>query len=187
MLGDVGVAVHPKDKRYKSFIKKKVVLPLVKRKIPVRADELVDPKFGTGAVKITPARDFVDFEISLKHKLPLIQVIDNEGKIEGKVPKKYIGLTTTEAREEIVENLKKLGFLEGSEDYEISLPVCYRCHGILEIIPSWQWFLKMGKLAKEAISVVKSGKIKFIPKRFEKIYFDWLKNVKDWCISRQIW
>jgi len=187
MLGDVAVAVNPKDRKYKSLIKKKVILPLVERKIPIIADELVDPKFGTGAVKITPAHDFIDFEISLKHKLPLIEVIDKEGKIKGGVPKKYEGLSTKEAREKMIEDLRKLGFLEKIQDYEVSLPLCYRCHEILEIIPSWQWFLKMEKLARKAILAVKSQKIKFVPKRFEKIYFDWLKNVKDWCISRQIW
>jgi valyl-tRNA synthetase len=143
-------------------------------------------KFGSGAVKVTPAHDFLDYEISLKHNLPQIQVIDEEGKMFN-VPKEFEGLEVLEARKKLVEKLEKEGFLVKVEPYEISLPTCYRCGGILEILPSEQWFLKMEKLARMATEAVKSGKVKFVPKRFEKIYLDWLSSTRDWCISRQIW
>ena len=186
MLGDSAVAVNPKDKRYKNFVGKKAILPIVKREIPIIVDELVDPNFGSGAVKVTPAHDFQDYEMAIKHNLPLIEVIDKEGKMIN-VPEKYQGKEVFQVRNEIIEDLEKLGFLVKVEDYEISLPLCYRCHEILEILPSEQWFLKMKRLAEFAKKAVKSGKVKFFPKRYEKIYFDWLNNVQDWCISRQIW
>jgi len=187
MLGDTAVAVNPKDKRYKNLVGKKAILPLVNREIPIVADGLVDPKFGTGAVKITPAHDLADYEISLRHNLELCQVIDEKAKITTKAPLPYQGLKTLEARKKIVEDLKELGLLEKIEDYTHQIPKCYRCATTVELIPSKQWFLKMGSLAKMAIKVVKSEKIKFHPNSFEKTYFDWLKNIKDWCISRQIW
>ena len=187
LLGDVALAVNPKDERYKKLIGEKAILPIVKREIKIISDNLVDPDFGTGVVKVTPAHDILDFEIAQKKKLPLIQVIDEEGKMTGKIPRKYRDLSTLEARGKIIEDLKKEGLLEKVEDYLISLPTCYRCHQVLEVIPSWQWYLKMKNLAKKAILAVKSGKVKIIPKKFEKIYFDWLKSAKDWCISRQIW
>ena len=186
MLGDSAVAVNPKDKRYRNFVGKKAILPIVNREIPIIVDELVDPNFGSGAVKVTPAHDFQDYEMATKHNLPLIEVIDKEGKMIN-VPEKYQGKEVFQVRNEIIEDLEKLGFLVKVEDYEISLPLCYRCHEILEILPSKQWFLKMKKLAEFAKKAVKSGKVKFFPKRYEKIYFDWLNNVQDWCISRQIW
>jgi valyl-tRNA synthetase len=186
MLGDTAVAVNPKDKRYKGFVGKIAILPLVNREIPIIADQRVEMEFGTGAVKVTPAHDFLDYEISLKHKLPMIQVINEEGKMIN-VPKDFEGFDFFEARQKVVERLEKEGFLVKVESYEISLPICYRCGEILEILPSEQWFLKMEKLAKEAIKAVKSGKVKFVPKRFEKIYLDWLSSTRDWCISRQIW
>ncbi len=187
MLGDAAVAVNPKDKRYKNFVGQIAILPITNREIPIISDSLVDPEFGTGAVKITPAHDFSDYEISLRHNLPVIQVIGEDGKMTKQVPLEYQGLSVFEAREKIIEDLKENSFLEKIEDYEIYLPSCYRCHEILEILPSEQWFLKMESLAKKAIEAVKKGKVKILPKRFEKIYFDWLKNVKDWCVSRQIW
>jgi valyl-tRNA synthetase len=186
MLGDTGVAVNPKDKRYKEFVGKIAILPLANREIPVIADQRVEMEFGTGAVKVTPAHDFLDYEISLSHKLPMIQVINEEGKMIN-VPKEFEGFDVLEARQKVVEGLKKEGFLVKVEPYEISLPICYRCGEVLEILPSEQWFLKMEKLAKEAIKAVKTGKVKFVPKRFEKIYLDWLNSTRDWCISRQIW
>jgi len=186
MLGDSAVAVNPKDKRYRNFVGKKAILPIVNREIPIIVDELVDPNFGSGAVKVTPAHDFQDYEMATKHNLPLIEVIDKEEKMIN-VPEKYQGKEVFQVRNEIIEDLEKLGFLVKVEDYEISLPLCYRCHEILEILPSEQWFLKMKKLAEFAKKAVKSGKVKFFPKRYEKIYFDWLNNVQDWCISRQIW
>jgi valyl-tRNA synthetase len=186
MLGDVAVAVNPKDKRYKEFVGRTAILPLVNREIPIIADQRVEIEFGTGAVKVTPAHDFLDYEISLSHKLPMVQVINEEGKMIN-VPKEFEGLDVFGAREKVVERLEKEGFLMKVEPYEISLPICYRCGEILEILPSEQWFLKMEKLAKKAIRAVKTGKVKFVPKRFEKIYLDWLSSTRDWCISRQIW
>jgi valyl-tRNA synthetase len=186
MLGDTAVAVNPKDKRYKEFVGKTAILPLVNREIPIIADQRIEMEFGSGALKVTPAHDFLDYEISLSHKLPVIQVINNEGKMIN-VPEEFEGLDILEARQRVVERLEKEGFLMKVEPYEISLPICYRCGEILEILPSEQWFLKMEKLAKEAIRAVKTRKIKFVPRRFEKIYLDWLRSTRDWCISRQIW
>lgn len=187
MLGDTAVAVNPDDKRYKNLIDKRVLLPLVGREIPIIADKLVDPKFGTGAVKITPAHDLKDYEISLRHKLKMIQVIDEKGKITKNAPSIYQGLKADEARKKVIKDLKNLNLLEKEENYTLVIPKCYRCGTIVEIIPSQQYFLKMDKLAKKAIEVVEKRKVKFHPKNFEKIYFDWLKNIRDWCISRQIW
>jgi len=187
MLGDAAVAVNPKDKRYKKLIREKVILPLANRGISIIADKLVDPKFGTGAVKVTPAHDLIDYEISQKHNLPLVQVINEQGKITEAAPLPYQGMKVLEARQKIVEDLKKLGLLEKVEEYSHQVPKCYRCGTILELIPSEQWFLKMDQLAKVAIKAVKSGKVRFQPRRWEKVYFDWLNNIQDWCISRQIW
>ena len=187
MLGDTAVAVNPKDKRYKNLIGEKAILPLVNREIPIIADKQVDPKFGTGAVKITPAHDLTDYEISLRHNLPMVQVISEQAEMTKETPLPYQGLKVLEARQKIVDDLKKFALLEKAEDYSLSLPKCYRCDTVLEILPSKQWFLKMKELAKLAIEAVKSGKVKFHPKSFEKGYLDWLKNIKDWCISRQIW
>ncbi len=187
MLGDTAVAINPKDKRYKNLIGKKVILPLINKEIPIIADRLVDLKFGSGAVKITPAHDLTDYKIGLRHNLEIIQVIDEKGRITKKAPLAYQGLKVLEAREKIVENLKKQGFLEKIEDYVHQIPKCYRCNTTIELIPSQQWFLKMEKLAKIALSPVKKREIKFYPRNFEKSYFNWLKNIEDWCISRQIW
>ncbi len=187
MLGDTAVAVNANDKRYKNLVGKKVVLPLVNREIPIIADRLVDAKFGTGAVKVTPAHDLNDYEIGLRHKLKMIQVIDEIGKMTKEAPLAYQTMKVLEAREKVVEDLEKLGLLEKTEDYTHQIPKCYRCSTTVELILSDQWFLKMDKLAKQAIKAVKSGKVRFRPKRWEKLYFDWLKNVRDWCISRQIW
>ena len=187
MLGDTAVAVNPEDKRYKNLVGKKAILPIVNREIPIIADKLVDPKFGTGAVKVTPAHDLADYEISLRHNLELCQVIDENGKINQSAPLPYQGLRVLEAREKVIEDLKKQNFLSKVEPWKHSIPVCYRCGTTLEILPSEQWFLKMAELAKMAENPVRKGKIKFQPKSFEKGYFDWLKNIKDWCISRQIW
>ena len=187
MLGDTAVAVNPKDKRYEDLVGKKVILPLVNREIPIVADRLVDKDFGTGAIKVTPAHDFTDYQISQNHKLKSVQVISEKGTITKEAPKSYQGLKTLEAREKVVEDLKKQGLLEKIEDYTHQVPKCYRCSTTIELIPSLQWFLKMDQLAKMAQKPVKQGKIKFHPKNFEKPYFDWLKNIRDWCISRQIW
>ena len=187
MLGDTAVAVNPDDKRYKKLIGKKVTLPLVNKKIPIVADRLVDLKFGTGAVKITPAHDLTDYEIGLRHKLDLVKVIDENGRMTKNSPLAYQSLKVLEARQKVVEDLEKSGLLEKVEEYIHQVPKCYRCNTTIELIPSKQWFLKMAELAKIAEKPVKQGKVKFHPKSFEKGYFTWLKNIRDWCISRQIW
>ena len=187
MLGDTAIAVHPEDKRYKNLIGQKALLPLVKREIPIIADKIVDPKFGTGAIKVTPAHSPVDVEIGQRHKLPYIQVISDKGRMTKQAGQKFASLTILEARQKVVEKLKKQGLLEKTEDYSHQVPSCYRCHSSIEPLISQQWFLKMDKLASQATKAVKSGKIKFHPKRWEKVYFNWLDNIKDWCISRQIW
>jgi valyl-tRNA synthetase len=186
MLGDVAVAVNPKDKRYKKLIGKSVVLPIVNREIPIIADARIDPHFGTGAVKITPAHDLLDFEIALTHKLPSIAVINERGKINENGGK-FVGLNVEEARKSILEELKNGGYIEKEEPYTHNVSVCYRCGRNIEPIPSTQWFLKMDKLAKYALQAVKSKKVKIYPKNFVKIYNDWLSNIRDWTISRQLW
>jgi len=187
MLGDTAVAVNPKDERYKNLVGKTIILPLSNREILIIADRLVDPQFGTGAVKVTPAHDLNDYEISLRHNLKSIQVIGEKGEITKKAPLLYQGLKVVEVRQKVVEDLEKLGLIEKIEDYTHQVPKCYRCDTTVELIPSEQWFLKMNELSKSAIGAVKKGKVKFHPKRFEKTYLDWLKNIRDWCISRQLW
>jgi len=187
MLGDAAVAVNPKDKKYKNLIGRIAILPLANREIPIIADNLVDPKFGTGAVKITPAHAISDYEISLRHNLSLSQVIDEKAKMTKKAPPAYQGLSILEARKRVVENLEEAKLLAKIEDYSHQIPTCYRCGTTVEILPSEQWFLKMGELAKMAEIPAKKGKIRFHPKSFEKGYLDWLKNIRDWCISRQLW
>ena len=186
MLGDTAVAVNPEDERYKALIGKKVIVPLVNREIPIVADEFVEKDFGTGCVKVTPAHDFNDYESGLRHDLEAIEVFDEHGIMLNLVPK-YKGMELMEARKEIVKDLEEIGALEKIEDYTHNVGKCYRCHNTVEPRISMQWFMKMDDLAKPAIEVVKSGKIKFVPERFEKTYFHWMENVKDWCISRQIW
>lgn len=187
MLGDTAIAVNPKDKKYKDLVDRKAILPLVNREIPIITDPMVDLEFGTGAVKITPAHDLKDYDISLRHHLPVVQVIDEKGKITKEAPLPYQGLSVLEARQKIIKDLEEENLLEKVEDYSRQIPVCYRCDTMVELIPSEQWFLKMEKLAKIAEKPVREGKIKFHPKSFEKGYFSWLKNIKDWCISRQLW
>ena len=187
MLGDTAVAVNPKDSRYKNLIGEKVMLPLTDRIIPIIEDRLIDLNFGTGAVKVTPAHDLTDYEIGLRHNLESIQVINERGQTTINVPAPYQGLKVMEAREKVIKDLEEKNLIEKIEDYSHQIPKCYRCSSTIELIPSEQWFLKMNELAKKAISSVKSGKVKFHPKRWEKVYLEWLKNIKDWCISRQIW
>lgn len=186
MLGDTAVAVHPDDERYKDIIGKKVIVPIVNREIPIVADSFVEKEFGTGCVKITPAHDFNDYETGLRHNLETIEVFDEQGIMLNIAPK-YEGMNLANARKEIVKDLEQLGVLEKTEDYVHNVGKCYRCHNTVEPRISMQWFMKMEELAKPAIEVVKSGKIKFVPERFDKTYFHWMENVKDWCISRQIW
>ncbi|MDD3679049.1 MAG: valine--tRNA ligase, partial [Patescibacteria group bacterium] len=187
MLGDVAVAVNPKDKRYKSIIGKKLIVPIINREVPIVADELVDPKFGTGAVKVTPAHDQTDFEIAEKHNLEKITVIDEAGKMTKSCGKDYLGLDRYEAREKIIEKLKKEKWLEREEPYSHNVGHCYRCQTVIEPLLSLQWFVSMKKLASPAISAVKKGEIKFHPKKWERVYLHWMENIKDWCVSRQLW
>ncbi len=186
MLGDTAIAVNPNDIRYKNLIGKTAILPIANREIPIIADEYVDIDFGTGAVKITPAHDPNDFEVGLRHNLPVIKVMDEKAKMNENAGK-FRGLDRYEAREKIVSELEKLDLLVRKEAITHNVGECYRCSDTIEPMISKQWFVKMDKLALPAIDWVKEGKTKFIPARFEKIYFNWLNNIKDWCISRQLW
>ncbi len=186
MLGDTGVAVNPKDERYKALMGRKCILPLVNKEIPIVGDEFVEMDFGTGCVKITPAHDVNDYESGKRHNLELIEVFD-ETNIMLDIVKKYEGMTTLEARDEIVKDLKAGDYLVSIEDYQHSVGKCYRCHTTIEPRVSLQWFISMEKIAKEAIECVKKGDVKFVPKRYEKHYFNWMENIQDWCISRQLW
>lgn len=186
MLGDVAVAVNPKDKRYKNLIGTNVILPIVNKPIPIIADSYVDISFGTGMVKITPAHDPNDYEIGKRHNLEVINVLNLDGTMNNNAGK-YEGLKAIDAREKIVEELSNLGLLEKVENYNHNVGHCQRCHSTLEPIVTKQWYVKMDGLAKRAIEKVKDGTINFHPKRFEKIYFHWMENIKDWCISRQLW
>ena len=186
MFGDTAVAVNPKDERYSSFIGKNLILPIINKEIPVVADEYVELEFGTGAVKITPAHDPNDFEVGLRHNLPVIRVMNDDGTMN-ELTGKYNGLASLECREKVVEELKSLGLLEKIEPLHHSVGHCYRCNHTVEPIVSKQWFVKMEPLAKPAIDVVRKKSIKFTPDRFSKIYFNWMENIKDWCISRQLW
>ncbi len=186
LLGDTAVAVNPNDERYKDIVGKTLTLPLVGREIPVVADEYVEVDFGTGVVKITPAHDPNDFEVGKRHDLPVINVMTDDARIVDDYPD-YAGLDRYEARKRIVEDLEKGGFLVEVEDYSHNVGTCYRCGTTVEPKVSTQWFVKMKPLAGPAIDAVKDGRTKFVPERFEKIYFHWLENIRDWCISRQIW
>ena len=186
LLGDTAVAVHPDDERYKAYVGKTVTLPLVGREIPVVADEYVEMDFGTGVVKITPAHDPNDFEVGLRHNLPVINVMD-EGAVINENGGKYQGMTREEARKAIVKDLDDGGYLVKVEPIKHNVGSCYRCGTVVEPRVSKQWFVKMEPLAKPAIDVVREGKIRLIPERMEKIYYNWMENIKDWCISRQLW
>ncbi len=184
--GDTAVAVNPKDPKYKHLVGKILVLPVNGREIPIVADNYVEMGFGSGAVKITPAHDPNDFEVGLRHNLPVIRVMDDNG-VMNELAGKYNGLTRDECRKQIVEDLKEGGFLVKIEPYKHNVGECYRCSTIVEPIVSKQWFVKMKPLAEPAVAAVKKRKVEFIPKRFEKTYFNWMENVRDWCISRQLW
>lgn len=186
LLGDTAVAVHPDDERYKDMVGKTVILPIVHREIPIIADTYVEMDFGTGVVKITPAHDPNDFEVGLRHKLPVINVLTDDAKIVDDYPK-YAGMDRYEAREAIVKDLEAEGALIKVEDYSHNVGTCYRCGTTVEPKVSTQWFVKMEPLAGPAIEAVRSGETKFVPERFDKIYYHWLENIKDWCISRQVW
>ncbi len=186
MLGDTAVAVHPMDKRYQHLIGETVILPIVNREIPVVADEYVDQTFGTGVVKITPAHDPNDFEVAKRHDLEAILVTNPDGTMNDKAGK-YQGIPEKKARHMIADELKELGVLVKVEDYKHNVGTCYRCHTTVDPITSLQWFVSMKPLAEPAIQVVREGKTKFVPERFSKIYFNWMENIRDWCISRQLW
>ncbi len=186
MLGDSGVCVNPADDRYKSIVGKNVILPLLNKPIPVVADDYAEMEFGTGCVKMTPAHDPNDFEVGLRHNLEVIRVLDDEGKVNS-LGGKYEGMDRYEARKAIVADLEAQGYLVKVEDYSHNVGTCYRCHNDVEPIISAQWFVKMKPLAEEAIRVVKDGETKFVPDRFTKTYLNWMENVRDWCISRQLW
>ncbi|MBL7141783.1 valine--tRNA ligase, partial [Patescibacteria group bacterium] len=186
MLGDTAVAVSPKDERYKELVGKTAILPIMNREIPIISHHLVDPEFGTGAVKITPAHDNADWKIGKENKLGIINVIGPKAQMTDKAGK-YAGLNVLQARQKIVTDLKNQGLLEKEQDYQHQISLCDRCGTAIEPQISTQWFVQMEKLAKPAIKVAKKNKIKIIPKRYKKIYLNWLENIEDWCISRQLW
>jgi len=187
MLGDTAVAVHPDDERYKDIIGKTVILPFIEREIPIIADEYVEKDFGSGCVKITPAHDPNDFEVGIRHDLEQIIVMDEHGIMNEQAGKKFQGLTRFECREKIISELKDKGLLGDIEPHDHAVGHCYRCDTAIESYLSDQWFVKMEPLAKRAIEVVKNGEIQFQPKRWIKVYLHWMENIRDWCISRQIW
>ncbi len=186
LLGDTAVAVNPKDERYKDFVGKMLILPIVHREIPIIADDYVDMEFGTGVVKITPAHDPNDFEVGMRHNLEIINVLTEDAKIVEDY-KKYAGMDRYEARKAIVEDLEAEGALVKVEDYNHNVGICYRCKTTVEPRVSKQWFVAMQELAKPAIEAVKEGKTKFVPQHFDKTYYHWLEGIRDWCISRQLW
>ena len=186
MLGDTGVCVNPNDERYQHIIGKKVILPLVNKEIPVVADDYAEMEFGTGCVKMTPAHDPNDFEVGLRHNLEVIRVLNDNGVVN-EFGGKYEGMDRYDARKAIVADLEEQGYLVKIEDHAHNVGTCYRCHKDVEPIISAQWFVKMQPLAEEAIRVVKEGETKFVPDRFSKTYMNWMENVRDWCISRQLW
>ncbi len=186
MLGDTAVAVNPKDKRYKKLLGEMIMLPLMDREIRIIADDHVDPKFGTGAVKVTPAHDPNDFAIGQRHDLEFINILHPDGRLNENT-KQYDNLDRFEGRKSVVKDLERLGLLEKIEDHTHAVGHCYRCHTVVEPYISKQWFVKMKPMAERALEVVKNGKVKIQPKRWEKVYYNWLENIQDWCISRQIW
>ncbi len=187
MLGDTAVAVHPDDERYARFVGRKVRLPLLNREIPVIADDQVERDFGTGAVKVTPAHDPVDFVLGKRHDLAQIIVIDGSGKMTQEAGEEFAGLDRFECRKLVLAMLEEQGLIEKTEDYRHAVGHCYRCKNIIEPHLSWQWFVKIEPLAREAIRVVEEGEIEFIPPNWAKTYFEWMYNIHDWCISRQLW
>ncbi len=186
MLGDTAVAVHPDDERYKDLVGKMLILPLVGKEIPIVADRYVEMDFGTGVVKITPAHDPNDFEVGLRHDLPVITVTTDDGYMN-ELAGKYEGMTLSECRKAIVEDLEAEGYLIKTEPLTHNVGHCYRCNTVIEPRVSMQWFVKMKPLAEPAIEAVRSGETKFVPERFDKIYYNWMENIRDWCISRQLW
>lgn len=186
MLGDTAIAVNPKDKRYKKLVGKFAILPILDRELPIIADDFVDPEFGTGAVKVTPAHDLNDFEMGNKHNLERIVVINPDGKMNENAGK-FAGMDRYKCRKALVSELKKKKLLEKTEPYKVPLGFCYRCDTVVEPYLSEQWFVKMKPLAEPAIRVLKEGKLKFYPEHWAKVYLNWMENIRDWCISRQLW
>lgn len=187
MLGDTAVAVHPEDERYQSLIGKEIQLPLADRPIPIIADDYVDPEFGSGCVKITPAHDFNDYEMGQRHNLPMINILDDNAHLNKAVPEAYQGLERYEARKQIVADLDKLGLLEKIEDHTLKVPRGDRSHVVVEPYLTNQWYVKTQTLAEPAIKAVENGDIEFVPKQWENTYFAWMRDIQDWCISRQLW
>ncbi len=187
MLGDSAVAVHPDDKRYKDLVGQEIILPIVGRRIPIIADEYVDPEFGTGCVKITPAHDFNDYEIGKRHDLAIYNILTDDAALNDDVPEAYRGLDRFEARKQIVAEFESLDLLEKIEDYTVKIPRGDRSHAVVEPYLTDQWYVKIEPLAKPAIDAVETGRIKFVPENWSKTYFEWMYNIQDWCISRQLW
>ena len=187
MLGDSAVAVHPDDDRYRDLVGQEIVLPIVGRRIPIIADDYVDPEFGTGCVKITPAHDFNDYDIGKRHDLPMYNVLTDDAAMNDEVPEAYRGLDRFDARSKIVVEFEKLGLLEKIEDYTVKIPRGDRSHAVVEPYLTDQWYVKIEPLAKPAIEAVESGRIRFVPENWSKTYFEWMYNIQDWCISRQLW
>lgn len=187
MLGDTGIAVNPADERYKNVVGKNVILPIVNKPIPVVADEYVELDFGTGVVKMTPAHDPNDFEVAKRHNLPVIRVMNDDGTMNEQAGPEFEGMDRFECRKKIVDMLKDLGLMEKIEPYKHNVGHCYRCKTVVEPMISKQWFVSMKELAEPAIEAVRSGKTCFVPDRFSRIYFNWMENIRDWCISRQLW
>ena len=187
MLGDTGVAVNPNDERYTDLVGKNVILPIVNKAIPVVADDYVDMAFGTGVVKMTPAHDPNDYEVGKRHNLPEINIMNEDGSMNALAGEKYCGMDRYECRKVILEDLEALGLLEKTEDHVHNVGHCYRCHTTVETMTSEQWFVSMKPLAEPAIEAVRTGRTNFVPDRFSKTYFNWMENIRDWCISRQLW
>jgi len=187
MLGDSGVAVHPEDERYRHLVGQEVVLPIVGRRVPIIADEYVDPEFGTGCVKMTPAHDFNDYEIGVRHGLEMINIFTDDATLNDTVPEAYRGMDRFDARKAVVAEFERLGLLEKVEQYTTKIPRGDRSHAVVEPYLTDQWYVKIAPLAEPAIEAVESGRIRFVPENWSKTYFEWMHNIQDWCISRQLW
>ena len=187
MLGDTAIAVNPEDERYNFLIGQTINLPLSNRKVPIIGDAYVDPEFGTGCVKITPAHDFNDFDIGKRHNLELINILKLDGTLNENVPRDFVGLTREEARKKVIKEMELLGLLEKIEPYKITIPTGDRSNSVLEPLITNQWFVNQKELSKEAIKVVKNDETSFVPKNWENTYFSWMNDIQDWCISRQLW
>ena len=187
MLGDTAVAVHPEDRRYKKLIGKHITLPLTNREIPIIADDYVDQDFGTGCVKITPAHDFNDYEVGRRHNLPIINIFNHDAQLNENVPAVYVGMDRFVARKKIIADLDSLGLIDKIDAHTLKIPRGDRSGVVIEPYLTDQWYVKTSLLAKKAVAVVESGDIKFVPKQYENMYFSWMRDIQDWCISRQLW